>query len=104
ASKNGRLVEPPALEALVALGDPAPDGHAGPLLLGDVHVFGHLLPSLLVDERADLALVFETGTEAQFLRPVAHHLQEAVVDLVLEDQAAGGRAALSRRPERPPQH
>src|SRR6266516_3852792 len=104
ASGHRRLVEPAAFQTFVSLWNIATERDARPFSLRNVDVFGHLLPRLFVDQWTNFGLGVEPRTEPQLAGAIDEHLHEFVVNLVLQNQPAGGGAALPRRAERPPQH
>src|SRR5256886_13275633 len=74
---------------------PPADQHLRAFVAPHPHVELDLLASILVDEGADVGLGVEPGTEAQPLRPIAHHLEQLVVHPLVHDQATRGGTALA---------
>src|SRR5690606_6468896 len=87
-----------------ARGAAAAEHELGLLLEADLHVTLDLRDRLRVDHRAHVGAGLAAVAELERLRAVDEHLEEAVVDAVLQDEAARGRAALARRAEGAPEH
>ena len=57
-----------------------------------------------MDQRADVGLVGAAVAQAQLFGGLGQAAEKAVVDLPVQDEPAGGGAALPRRAERAPEH
>src|SRR5690606_11351132 len=74
------------------------------LLEADLDVALDLADGLGVDHRSHVGAGLAAVAELERLGAVDEHLEERVVDAVLQDEAAGGRAALPRGAEGAPEH
>src|SRR5690606_40251320 len=59
---------------------------------------------LLVDQRTHIRVGVEAVAEAERLGPLDESVEESIVDVGVEEQPAGCRAALPGRAERAPEH
>ncbi len=98
--EQSRLVE----EALsVHVGDRRTDQGARAFLLTDLHIIVDALQGGPVDDGADFNFWIKPIPESQFLRPSQERFLEPGGNPFLDNQTAGGRAALTGCPERGPQ-
>ncbi|MNE17071.1 hypothetical protein D3C80_1100400 [compost metagenome] len=79
----------------LAIQTPAAGDHAPAFGRGDVDVAIGGLALIFADRRTDLGVGIQGVADAQGLHLLGQGRHEAVVDAVLNDQAAGGRAALA---------
>jgi hypothetical protein len=84
---------------------PLPPGQdLAPLLAGDTDVVGRVVQRVFLDHGAHVRVILEAIAEAQGADALDETLEERVVDLVVEQETAGGGAALAGGPERAPEH
>src|SRR5690606_23825690 len=87
-----------------ALDEPALHQRPRALLLPDLDVLEVFAELAGVDYRSDLGVVSQRVADAQRTRLGREGLDEAVIDAVGHDHAAGSRAALARREVRAVDH
>ncbi len=101
--EHGRLEEESLRQRAVPRGLPT-ELQVRPLFDADRDVAFDLLERRLVDQGADVGGGRQPVTQPQLRGGGADHLDERVVDRILENQSGRRGAALAGRPERPPQH
>ena len=76
----------------------------GAFLLSDADVLLHLLSGRLVNEWTHVRVLSGAVTQTQPVGRIRQAAQKSVVNLLVQDQAAGGGATLARRAEGTPEH
>ncbi len=101
-AEDGRLVEEAAIEARAGERAPAAK-QLGALLLADLDVLGHHLALRLAHQRADLDVLVEAVSHAQRAGRRDQAVGEPLRDGPVQDEPAGGGAALAGGAERAPE-
>ena len=101
--KYGGLIEGALIE-VAAGGRFTAQDKLSAFLLTDLDVFMDVFASAPVDHRPHLHRFVQAVAQSQLACGCLQHLNEPVVDLFMEDQAAGGGATLPSSSEGPPQY
>src|SRR6185312_17198856 len=103
AGENRWLEEMPAFETIGRGALPAAAQFRS-LGTADVDVALHLLHGAPVDQRTHVRPILAAVAQPKRPNALFQHLDEGVVNPVFQNEAARGRAALTGRAERAPQH